>query len=261
MPAHMAVLLQSFWQPQDTPDSEINPDKPSMDVMCPVTGKKLKLKDLTPVRFTTDPDGPGTSYIDPISKDSLKNSSVLVVLKPTGDVMLEMTYKTCVKPEGAYNGAPSSALSCQNVAARLQGHDKHGHGAQQQPRGCRALGSVHCLADFEASDSMHAFARCLRACGFCFRMSHRRPWARRDHGQREGRHQPCWRRHRLCCEGGTEAAVGANVHARARRRQSGPARPGRRWRLAVWPGVPELKAVQMLGRSRPRGCMAVRLAS
>jgi nitric oxide synthase-interacting protein len=42
--------------------------------------------------------------MDPVTKDTLTNTNRLVVLVPTGDVMLEATYEQCVKPEGSYRG-------------------------------------------------------------------------------------------------------------------------------------------------------------
>lgn len=89
-------------------------DKPSADVLCPISGKKLRMKDLTQVKLTSADEGQDGVYIDPISLDTLRNSSILVVLKPTGDVVLEKTYKTCIKPDGTYKGAqlntPKTAL-------------------------------------------------------------------------------------------------------------------------------------------------------
>jgi hypothetical protein len=99
--------LQSFWQPQNTPDSAIRAEKPSMDVMCPVSGKKLRLKDLTPVKFTSAPEDSGGKFMDPLSKDILSNSSTIVILKPTGDAMLASTFKQCVEPDGQYEGVVS----------------------------------------------------------------------------------------------------------------------------------------------------------
>jgi nitric oxide synthase-interacting protein len=96
--------VQSFWQPQHTPSSDLHASKPSMDVLCPVTSKKLKMKDLTPIKFTPASDGIPNSFVDPVSNDSLNNSSKLVAIKATGDVMLEKTYKTCIKPDGIYKG-------------------------------------------------------------------------------------------------------------------------------------------------------------
>lgn len=50
-------------------------------------------------------------YMDPITKDTFSNKSVLVALKPTGDVILEATYKKLVKPEGNFNGV-RPAVAC-----------------------------------------------------------------------------------------------------------------------------------------------------
>ena len=112
--------MQSFWQPQDTPDSDIRPDKPSMDVMCPISGEKLRLKDLTPVKFAVVPDGDGDEYMDPVSKDAFTNTSQIVVLKPTGDAMLAKTYKSCVQPDGHYNGAHAVTLQLRYWAHEVQ---------------------------------------------------------------------------------------------------------------------------------------------
>jgi nitric oxide synthase-interacting protein len=81
-----------------------------MDVFCPVTGKKLKMKDLKPIKFTAASDGVPNSFIDPVSNDALNNSSKLVALTATGDVMLEKTYNTCIKPDGIYKGMLLMAL-------------------------------------------------------------------------------------------------------------------------------------------------------
>ena len=62
------------------------------------------MKDLTPVKFTPANDGATNSFMDPVSNDALNNSSALVAIKATGDVMLEKTYKTCIKPDGIYKG-------------------------------------------------------------------------------------------------------------------------------------------------------------
>lgn len=68
------------------------------------SGKKLRLKDLVAAKFTPVPEGEGGLYMDPITKDTFTNANKLVLLKPTGDVLLEETYKTCVKPEGRFEG-------------------------------------------------------------------------------------------------------------------------------------------------------------
>lgn len=113
----LILTMQSFWQPQDTPDSDIRAEKPSADVLCPISGKKLRMKDLTVVKFTPADEGKDGVYMDPISLDVLRNSSKLVVLKPTGDVVLEKTYTSCIKPDGVYKGMqlPTPELSSQRV--------------------------------------------------------------------------------------------------------------------------------------------------
>ena len=83
--------------------------KPSMDVLCPVTSKKLRMKDLTPIKFTSASDDVPNSFMDPLSNDMLNNSSKLVVIKATGDVLLEKTYKACIKPDGIYKGVLDSS--------------------------------------------------------------------------------------------------------------------------------------------------------
>jgi nitric oxide synthase-interacting protein len=75
-----------------------------MDVLCPVSGKKLRLKDLIDVHFTAAPEDSGGPFMDPVTNDVFTNSNHLVVLRPTGDVVLEKTYKTCIKPDGHFKG-------------------------------------------------------------------------------------------------------------------------------------------------------------
>ncbi len=41
--------LKSFWLPSLAPESKAMVDKPDAATHCPATGKKLRLKDLTPV--------------------------------------------------------------------------------------------------------------------------------------------------------------------------------------------------------------------
>ena len=90
--------------------------KPETETLCPASGKRLRLKELTPVRFTPVPEKLKASlgrkatgnavplYMDPISREIFTNSSRLVVLKPTGTVMTKQSYEKCVKPEGFHEG-------------------------------------------------------------------------------------------------------------------------------------------------------------
>lgn len=99
-----AKELKAFWMPSLTPEAEQKPDKPDTDTRCPQSGKKLRMKELVAVRFTPVPEGEPGKHMDPITKETFTNTSRLVVLAPTGDVMLKETYDKCVKPEGTYNG-------------------------------------------------------------------------------------------------------------------------------------------------------------
>lgn len=104
-------LKTSFWTPSVGPDALKDIEKPDPETRCPASGNPLKLKDLIPVRFTPatdDPDASSSSHsalhIDPLTRDNLTNASKLVLLKATGDVLLQDTYVKLVKPEGLYNG-------------------------------------------------------------------------------------------------------------------------------------------------------------
>ncbi|KAK9815795.1 hypothetical protein WJX72_009551 [[Myrmecia] bisecta] len=96
--------MRAFWLPSKTPEARVLLDKPDMSTYCPASGKKLRLKDLIVVKFMRVPEGETGMFMDPITKDTFTNASRLVVLKPTGDVMLHDTYQRCVRPDGRYDG-------------------------------------------------------------------------------------------------------------------------------------------------------------
>ena len=99
-------LKTAYWLPSQAPEAAGFVKKPKMDVLCPNSGKKLRMKDLVAVKFTRLPGGPEGrfAYMDPVTKQTLTNKDSLVVLKPTGDVMRLETYRKVVKPDGAYGG-------------------------------------------------------------------------------------------------------------------------------------------------------------
>ncbi|GFR51939.1 hypothetical protein Agub_g14460 [Astrephomene gubernaculifera] len=99
-----AKELKAFWMPSLTPQAEVRVDKPDTDTRCPASGNKLRMKDLVAVRWTAVPEGECGKHMDPITKETFTNASKLVVLAPTGDVMLKETYDKCVKSEGSYGG-------------------------------------------------------------------------------------------------------------------------------------------------------------
>ncbi|XP_025051833.1 nitric oxide synthase-interacting protein [Alligator sinensis] len=88
--------LPSFWIPSLTPEAKASVlRKPDKCVYCPMSGKPLKMKDLTPVCFTpADPsvDRVGLinrqdRYICAVTHDMLGNSVPCAVLRPSGAVV------------------------------------------------------------------------------------------------------------------------------------------------------------------------------
>jgi len=77
--------MKAFWLPSKTPEANHLVEKPDMNTYCPASGKRLRLKDLIPVRFTRVPDDEDGYAMDPVTKDTFSNANKLVVLKPTGD--------------------------------------------------------------------------------------------------------------------------------------------------------------------------------
>lgn len=101
---HKMKEMKAFWVPSKAPDARQVLAKPDTATYCPASGKKLRLKDLIAVKFARTPEEDSGVYMDPVTQDTFTNASSLVVLKPTGDIMLSETYKSCVKPDGHYNG-------------------------------------------------------------------------------------------------------------------------------------------------------------
>jgi hypothetical protein len=59
-------------------------NKPDSATYCPASGKKLRLKDCVAVKFTRVREGESGLYMDPVTMETLTNSSKLVVIAPTG---------------------------------------------------------------------------------------------------------------------------------------------------------------------------------
>lgn len=92
---------KNFWtkedQPQAAPAALVKPDA---HTKCPMTGKKLRLKDLIPIkleRLQEDGKEERGMYCCALSKKSLVYSQAYVV-KPSGLVISEKCYKDVVKP-------------------------------------------------------------------------------------------------------------------------------------------------------------------
>ena len=130
----------SHWIPAKTPEgaAEVGA-RPPQDVRCPVSGKRLRVKDLIAVRFTRAEDaegvqvapgrhrpGGGGRYMDPLTRETLTNRDTLVVLRTTGDVLKRSTYERAVKPDGVYNGkkvAERDVISLQKGGTGFAAHD------------------------------------------------------------------------------------------------------------------------------------------
>lgn len=76
--------MKAFWLPSKTPEARAALAKPSLDTICPATGKKLRLKDLITVNFARVPEGEEGYAMDPVTKDTLSNANKLAVIRTTG---------------------------------------------------------------------------------------------------------------------------------------------------------------------------------
>ncbi|DBA91104.1 TPA: hypothetical protein ACH3X1_016068 [Trebouxia sp. C0004] len=76
--------MKAFWVPSQGKEARQILAKPDEHTYCPASGKKLRLKDLIPVRFTRVPEEDSGVFMDPVTKDNFTNASSLVVLKATG---------------------------------------------------------------------------------------------------------------------------------------------------------------------------------
>lgn len=100
--------LPSFWIPSKTPESKQKPvEKPEKSVLCPMTGKPLKLKDLIDVKFTEikDPDDKKSlivkknRYMCAVTHDILSNSVPCAVIRTTGDVVTMECVEKIIKKD------------------------------------------------------------------------------------------------------------------------------------------------------------------
>ncbi|KAM5237274.1 nitric oxide synthase-interacting protein isoform 1-T1 [Ctenodactylus gundi] len=88
--------LPSFWIPSLTPEAKATKlEKPSRTVTCPMSGKPLRMSDLTPVHFTLLDDSVdrvglitrSERYVCAVTRDSLSNATPCAVLRPSGAVV------------------------------------------------------------------------------------------------------------------------------------------------------------------------------
>jgi len=98
-------LKNVFWLPGQS-EAQQKVEKPDQDTLCPASGRNLKMKDLVDVKFTPVPDASATEgrYMDPLTKDVFTNAHKLVVIAPTGEVVLKETWEKVIKPDGHHKG-------------------------------------------------------------------------------------------------------------------------------------------------------------
>eukprot|EP00732_Lithocolla_globosa_P006755 Lithocolla_globosa_v1_NODE_8054_length_867_cov_7.198276.p1 type:complete len:278 gc:universal NODE_8054_length_867_cov_7.198276:837-4(-) len=99
-------LEKNFWIPSNTPTSKTSKiSKPKQFTTCPISGKKLRLKDLVDVNWTfLKPGTPYNSaeehlYKCPITHETLTDNTKCVVLKPSGRVITQGAVDTIIKKE------------------------------------------------------------------------------------------------------------------------------------------------------------------
>uniref|UniRef100_A0A452QT32 Nitric oxide synthase-interacting protein n=1 Tax=Ursus americanus TaxID=9643 RepID=A0A452QT32_URSAM len=105
--------LPSFWIPSLTPEAKATKlEKPSRTVTCPMSGKPLRMSDLTPVRFTpldSSVDRVGLitrseRYVCAVTRDSLSNATPCAVLRPSA------IRKTWIDPLTAVRSTTAPAI-------------------------------------------------------------------------------------------------------------------------------------------------------
>ena len=88
--------MKAFWMPSLGPEAQRLLEKPDMNTYCPASGKRLRLKDLIPIRFARCAEDEEGYAKDPVTKDTFTNANRLVVLKGTGTAphTLALTHMT-----------------------------------------------------------------------------------------------------------------------------------------------------------------------
>ncbi|VDP11397.1 unnamed protein product, partial [Soboliphyme baturini] len=80
--------VRSFWIPSLNEENVPHAiDKPDMKIYCPMSGKVLKFKDLTAVKFATANIDGEVKFLCAVSNDILTNSTPCAVLKTSGNVV------------------------------------------------------------------------------------------------------------------------------------------------------------------------------
>ncbi|XP_046893503.1 nitric oxide synthase-interacting protein isoform X1 [Hypomesus transpacificus] len=100
--------LPSFWIPMLTPEAKPTLlKKPSKTVLCPMSGRPLKMNELIPVRFKAlDPSLDRVAlltrqerYVCAVTKDTLGNSTPCSVLRPSGAVVTQECVEKLIRKD------------------------------------------------------------------------------------------------------------------------------------------------------------------
>ncbi|KAM4717748.1 nitric oxide synthase-interacting protein isoform 2-T2 [Anableps anableps] len=100
--------LPSFWIPSLTPEAKPTLlKKPSKAVLCPMSGRPIKMNDLIPVKFTPlDPSLDRVAllnrqerYVCAVTRDALGNSVPCAVLRPSGTVVTQECVEKLIKKD------------------------------------------------------------------------------------------------------------------------------------------------------------------
>uniref|UniRef100_A0A3P9MGM9 Nitric oxide synthase-interacting protein n=1 Tax=Oryzias latipes TaxID=8090 RepID=A0A3P9MGM9_ORYLA len=106
--ASSSQTLPSFWIPSLTPEAKPTQlKKPSKAVLCPMSGRPIKMNELIPVRFT--PLDPGLDrvallnrqdrYVCAVTRDALGNSVPCAVLRPSGAVVTQECVERLIRKD------------------------------------------------------------------------------------------------------------------------------------------------------------------
>ena len=154
--ARRAKELNAFWLPSKTPDAAIRLDrKPETHTICPTTGKKLRMKDLTDVKWTKLPPSAAEDaasrwrYMCPVTRETLTDASRVVVLKPSGAAVSEEAYDKVLAREKEWDGRRIKGV----VKLQRGGSGFAASGTQVESKKAFALGAGSGLADSRGAPS------------------------------------------------------------------------------------------------------------
>ncbi|XP_036068934.1 nitric oxide synthase-interacting protein isoform X2 [Oryzias melastigma] len=125
--ASSSQKLPSFWIPSLTPEAKPTQlKKPSKAVLCPMSGRPIKMNELIPVRFTPlDPSLDRVAllnrqdrYVCAVTRDALGNSVPCAVLRPSGAVVTQECVEKLIKKDMVDPGGTGFAGSGVDLRAK-----------------------------------------------------------------------------------------------------------------------------------------------